>query len=97
MSDRTPNLVALYFWGSGEAVHVAEFRLNRDGQAVLTLIDPAGGRLAKEWHDHGIEFVAEGRTVLPSDGPAFMRALLQPFRMTYYHFVDESEHPDDAS
>ncbi len=97
MSDKTPNLVAFYFWGSGEAVRVAEFRLNMDRQAVLTLIDPAGGRLAKDYHDHGIEFAAEGRTVLPSDGPAFMRALLQPFRTTYYQFVDESKHPDDAS
>lgn len=96
MSGKTPNLIALYFWGSGEAVRVAEFRLNTDGQAVLALLAPAG-RLAKEWHDHGVEFVAEGRAVLPSDGPAFMRALLQPFNMSYYYFADESEHPDDAS
>jgi len=28
--------------------------------------------------------------VLPVEGPAFMRALLQPFRMSYYSLRDES-------
>jgi hypothetical protein len=29
--------------------------------------------------------------VHPSEGPLFMRALLQPFRMTYYSLHDESD------
>lgn len=90
MSAKEPILITLYWWGSGEGVRVAEFRLNRDGRVTLTRLDPTKGRIAQEYYDHGVDFVAEGRTVWPADGPAFMRALLQPFRTTYYHFVDES-------
>ena len=97
MSDKTPNLIRYYFWGSGEPVCIAEFRLNTDGQVVLTVLDPAAEYVAREYYDHGLEWVSERRTVFPSDGPDFMRALLQPFRTTYYQFVDESEYPDDAS
>lgn len=90
MSEKVPTLIALYWWGSGDPVRVAEFRLNPEGRVELTVIDPREGRLAQEYYDHGVDFVSEERTVRPHDGPAFMRALLQPFRMTYYRFVDES-------
>lgn len=90
MNEKPPNLVALYSWGSGDAARVAEFRLTPEGQVVLTVIDPLEGRVAQEYYDYGVDFVAEGRTVRPEDGPDFMRALLRPFQRTYYHFIDES-------
>ncbi|HET9143309.1 hypothetical protein [Actinophytocola sp.] len=90
MSDKPPTLVAMYSWGTGEPVRVAEFRLNDQGRAELTLLDPVEGKLAQDFYAHGVDSVSEGRAVHPDDGPAFMRALLQPFRMSYYRFVDES-------
>lgn len=91
MSEQTPVLVALKFLGANGLVRVAEFRLNQDGQATLTILDPKKARLAQEYYDHGVELIAAGGRVRPEDGPAFMRALMQPFRMSYYHFFDESD------
>jgi hypothetical protein len=48
VSEDAPVLIALYFWGSGQAERVAEFHLNSG-------------------------------------------ALMQPFRLSYYHFADESD------
>ncbi len=90
MNDPAPTVVGLYSFGSGEAVKVAEFRLTPDHRAVLTVIDPREAAMAQQYYDHGVDFVAEGRTVRADEGPAFLRALLQPFRMSYYRFVDES-------
>jgi len=47
--------------------------------------------LAREIYDHGIESPSSGRFVPASDGPAFMRTLLEPTRLTYYGFVDETD------
>ncbi|MFF0150146.1 hypothetical protein [Micromonospora sp. NPDC005203] len=44
--------------------------------------------IAQDFHDNGVP-VGVGR-VPPGAGPEFMRALLQPLRMRYYKFVDES-------
>ncbi|HEX3790779.1 MAG TPA: hypothetical protein VHW44_23155 [Pseudonocardiaceae bacterium] len=90
MDGTAPGLVTLYAFGSGTAVRVAEFRLAPDGRVALTVLDPDQARLAQGYYDHGVDFVAEDRLVRPQDGAAFMRALLQPFRMSYYRFVDES-------
>jgi hypothetical protein len=94
MSEKSPVLVALY-WNKREGRdRVAEFRLSASGRVELVLLLPAQGIVAQDYYDHGIPFPAEGRTVWPADGPAFMRALLQPFRVTYWTLVDESPRAD---
>ena len=94
MSKRSPVLVALY-WNMREGRdRVAEFRLNASGHAELVILNPARAIVAQDYYDHGIPFPAEGRVVWPADGPAFMRALLQPFRVTYWSLVDESPQTD---
>jgi hypothetical protein len=90
MSEQAPTVVVLYSWRSGDPVRVAEFRRESDGPVSLTMIDPLDGRLAQEYYDHGIDLVSADRLVGPSEGADFMRALLQPFRMSYYRFADES-------
>ncbi|MGW4095063.1 hypothetical protein [Nocardia sp. NPDC004750] len=85
----TPTLVTVYDMGTGELRRTAEFRLI-EGHAELTVIDPNGCGLAQRLHTHGVELLDEPRRVPPEEGPAFMRALLQPFRMSYYRIVDES-------
>lgn len=90
MSRSTPSLIALYAFGSGRRERVAEFTLNPDGTVSLTVSDPSEGQLAQDYYNHGVELVSEGRTVGPDDGAAFMRALMQPFRMSYFSFIDES-------
>ena len=96
MNQQSPVLVALY-WNTREGRdRVAEFRLNASGRAELVLLNPAMGMVAQDYYDHGIPFPAERRVVRPADGPAFMRALLQPFRVTYWTLVDESPQADGS-
>jgi hypothetical protein len=94
VNKQSPVLVALYFNKREGRDRVAEFRLNKYGRAELVLLNPEMGMVAQAYYDQGIPFPAEGRVVWPADGPAFMRALLQPFRVTYWTLVDES--PQDG-
>jgi hypothetical protein len=94
MSGRYPTLVALYWLGTGGRTRVAEFRLNTAGAAELIVFDPSKSLGAQGYFDHGVDLAAESRTVYPSEGPAFLLALLQPFRTTYFAFVDESPRED---
>jgi hypothetical protein len=96
VNKQSPVLVALYFHRREGSERVAEFRLNKYGRAELVLLNPEMGMVAQAYYDQGIPFSAEGRVVWPTNGPAFMRALLQPFRTTYWTLVDESPQ-DDAS
>ncbi|MFQ6398138.1 hypothetical protein ACLMAJ_32450 [Nocardia sp. KC 131] len=90
MAEESPTLMVLYDLGSSERQRVAEFRLAATGCATLTVIEPAGCPLAEEWFDRGVEILHTAQYVMPDDGRAFMRALLQPFGMSYYRLVDES-------
>ncbi|WP_282777930.1 MULTISPECIES: hypothetical protein [unclassified Nocardia] len=91
MDEHLPTLVAIYDLGSWDPRRVAEFRLTETGTAALTFTTPGGCALAEQWHRSGIEIRGTGRYVHPDDGPGFMRALLQPFGMSYYDIVDESD------
>ncbi|MFQ6397117.1 hypothetical protein ACLMAJ_27110 [Nocardia sp. KC 131] len=73
-----------------EPQRVAEFRLTADGSAELTLSDEQGCPLAERWYNDGIKLLDEAEYAMAANGPAFMRALLQPFRMSYCFIVDES-------
>jgi len=76
---------------SREPVPIAEFRWAPEAGVSLAQLDPKRGDLAREIYDHGIESPSSGRFVPASDGPAFMRTLLEPTRLTYYGFVDETD------
>jgi hypothetical protein len=90
MTHDTPQLVTLYTWGETDRRRIAEFRWNAHDGVTLTLLDPNKKALAEEYYDNGVVLEPEGELVTRDDGPAFMRALLQPLPMSYYAFVDES-------
>lgn len=91
MTEKTPTVVALYHWGADSPERVAEFRLKSDGDVVLTVLNPNQAGIAVEMYESGVELRREGRYISwRDDSHAFMRALLQPFRMTYNWFRDES-------
>jgi hypothetical protein len=94
VNDTVPTRVALYSHASGEPRRIAEFRWNPEAGVTLDILDPQWSRLARQYYEHGVELGPEARMVLPSEGPTFMRALLQPFRMSYYSLVDESPKPE---
>ncbi|RZS44607.1 hypothetical protein EV193_101483 [Herbihabitans rhizosphaerae] len=58
---------------------------------TLTVLDSRRKALAEDMYDNGIVLEREGRVVPHSAGPEFMRALLRPWSMSYYAFVDESD------
>lgn len=90
MTDNTPTVVAVFDLGSWEPRRVAEFRLTPGKGVELAILVPEGCPLAEQWYRQGVEILGEARYVTSDDGVAFMHALLQPFRMSYYDFVDES-------
>lgn len=96
MLEHVPELVAIYDVGSGRPQRVAEFQLTREQQVSLTVFDRCECPLARQWYEHGVQVLGEARRIQPSDAGEFMRALLQPFRMSYYHIVDETPSSGDT-
>ena len=95
LSGKTPTLVALYSWGTGNPVRVAEFRLARGGTVELTVFDPTEASVARNYFEHGVDVDNDRRTVLPNEEPeTFMRGLLTPRRSSYYNFADESDNAE---
>jgi hypothetical protein len=96
MTEQVPTRVSLYMQVTGGRVRAAEFRWHTETGVTLVVHDrDRGGGLAQTYYDRGAPFDAEQRSVDPRTEPAtFMRVLLQPSRMTYYQFVDESNEPD---
>ncbi|WP_157556768.1 hypothetical protein [Nocardia acidivorans] len=90
MSQRTPAVVGLYLRESGRWRRIAEFRLTADGHAGFRVVDPVEGLVARVWYHRGIDIIGQERTVLPEDGAAYMRALLQPFGFRDYRFRDDT-------
>ena len=99
MTDTIPSRVALYTWGAGdERSRAAEFRWSPESGVTLTVYDQEWGGLAQRFYDRGVSLERERRMVSRDEGPTFMRALLQPFNMSRYRFVDESgDEPTPAS
>jgi len=85
-----PTKVALYANNTGAPRRVAEFHRSPTGGVRLTVLDPEWSGLARQYVERGVELVSERRTVMPAEGAAFLRALLQPFRMNYYSLRDAS-------
>ncbi|GAB0103254.1 hypothetical protein JMUB6875_22260 [Nocardia sp. JMUB6875] len=90
MGQRIPAVVGLYFREAGQWRRIAEFRLAPDGHATFRAVDPVEGLVARVWYHQGVDILGEDRTVLPADGAAFLRALLQPFGFRDYWFRDDS-------
>lgn len=90
MSQRTPAVVGLYLRESGRWRRIAEFRLTADGHASFRVVDPVEGLVARVWYHQGVDIIGQERTVLPEDGPEYMRALLQPFGFRDYRFRDDT-------
>ncbi|WP_327141938.1 hypothetical protein [Nocardia sp. NBC_01327] len=90
MGQRPPAVVGLYLRESRQWRRIAEFRLTADGHASFRAVDPVEGLVARVWYHQGVDILGEERTVLPDDGPAFLRALLQPFGFRDYRFRDNS-------
>ncbi|WP_067566601.1 hypothetical protein [Nocardia acidivorans] len=90
---RVPTLVSIYELGLNQWYRVAEFRLNAEGSVELRLCNGSSCPLALHWYREGIETPATAPPVTAADGPAFMRALLRPFLLSYCRIVDESSTP----
>ncbi|HEY0451514.1 endonuclease V [Actinophytocola sp.] len=88
-----PSRVALFGHATGTARRIAVFCWNPADGVTLELLDPEWSRVATGYFEHGVEHYRQRRMVTPREGPVFMRALLQPFRMSYYHLADESDQP----
>lgn len=91
MTVDAPTRVVLYSFLTGARTPVAEFRYDTTAGVTLTVFDREhGGSVAEDFYQRGAPLDAEQRAVSRSEGPVFMRALLQPANMSYYSFVDES-------
>jgi hypothetical protein len=86
-----PTRVVQYSFATARPEAAAEFRWTPESGVTLTVLDPVEGEIAQRYYDKGVFFEAEDRVVPPAEGPAFMRALVQPSRSSYTRFVDESE------
>jgi hypothetical protein len=89
ISERTPTQVALYTNATDPPQRVAVFRWSARDGVTLELLDPES-RFARQLYERGVDLLPERRMALPAEGPVFMRALLQPFRMSYHTLRDES-------
>lgn len=86
----TPTRVALYANATDPPRRVAVYRWSPDGGVTMELLDEEWSKVAKQYFERGVDLPMERRLVHPREGALFMRALLQPFRMTYYSLHDES-------
>jgi hypothetical protein len=90
MSDDTPTRVGFWSYATGVGRKVAEFTRQPDGSVRFRELDRDWAAPARDYFDNGVPLLAGGGRVPASAGDAFLRALLQPFRTTYYGFLDES-------
>ncbi|TDV51005.1 hypothetical protein [Actinophytocola oryzae] len=90
-SEHTPTQVALYTNATDPPRRVAVYRFTESSGVTMELLDPEWSKVAKQYYERGVDLPKERRMVLPSEGPLYMRALLQPFRTTYYTLRDESD------
>lgn len=87
-----PTSVAIYELVGSRYQRVAEFHLTCADSVELTLSRPDGCPMARRWFRQGIRVPGTAEPVSADDGPAFMRALLSPRRLSYCRIVDETPH-----
>ncbi|WP_280415972.1 hypothetical protein [Nocardia carnea] len=85
-----PTSVAIYELVGSRYQRVAEFRLTRAATVELSLSRPDGCPMARRWFQQGIRVPGASAPAMADNGPAFMRALLSPRRLSYCRIVDES-------
>ncbi|GIL28627.1 hypothetical protein [Actinocatenispora comari] len=90
MSDDAPTKVGFWSYATGVGRKVAEFTRQPDGSVRFRELDRDWAAPARDYFDNGVPLLAGGGRVPASAGDEFLRALLQPFRTTYYGFLDES-------
>jgi hypothetical protein len=95
MAECTPSSVAIYDVGYARPRRVAEFRLDTGGGVTLTVTDRDGCLFAERLHERGVKIFDPPARVMPTEGPRFLRALLEAPPTSYYRVVDES--PEEAS
>ena len=91
-----PQSVAIYRSASHSFVVAGTFRLTPDGTAELEVEIPTHRRFLENLARTGIAD-ADGRQLLPSDGTAFLDALLERLQSTYWHAIDGSQSPPITS
>jgi hypothetical protein len=95
MAECTPSSVAIYDVGYARPRRVAEFRLDTGGGVTLTVSDRDGCLFAERLHERGVKIFDPPARVMPTEGPRFLRALLEAPPTSYYRVVDES--PEEAA
>jgi hypothetical protein len=86
-----PTRVALYANQPETPVRAAVFTWSPERGVELEIIDPDWGRLAERDFHNGVPLHRERRSVSKDEGLAFMRALIEPRRLTYYSYRDETD------
>jgi hypothetical protein len=94
MADRTPTRVVLYARASGGPKAAAEFRLT-GGRVTLHVLDEQWAGVARQYQERGVPSDSQRRAVPVKEAGAFMRALVEPRRSSYFEWVDESDRPAD--
>ncbi|BCJ32410.1 hypothetical protein [Actinocatenispora sera] len=91
MSEDAPTRVGFWSYATGVGRKVAEFTRQPDGSVAFRVLDRSWAGPAQDYYDNGVPVLAGGARIPATVGDEFLRALLQPFRMTYYGFLDESD------
>jgi hypothetical protein len=86
----TPTQVAMYTNATDPPRRIAVFRWSPVDGVTLELLDDEWARIPQQYYENGVELQGQRRMAKPAEGPVFMRALLQPFRTSYYALRDES-------
>lgn len=86
-----PSRVVLYANQPHPRVRAAVFTWSPERGVQLEVVDPKWGAVAEKRYNEGVLLDGENRLVRKEEGAAFMSALVQPTRMTYYSYVDESD------
>ena len=87
----TPRRVVLYANQPEKPVRAAVFTWSKERGVELEILDPDWGRVAEGLFRNGVPLDSERRSVSKDEGPAFMRALIEPRSLTYYSYIDESK------
>ncbi|MET8798135.1 hypothetical protein ABZV91_17075 [Nocardia sp. NPDC004568] len=90
MAEQDPTVVAVYELVAADYQRVAEFRVAPNGTVELTLAEPGGCPLARQWFRDGITTADRQRTCTPADGAEFLRAVLRSRPINFTRVVDES-------
>lgn len=90
LPDRTPTQVALYTNATDPPRKIAEFRYTEQTGVTVETLDTEWADVPNRYMTNGVDLLGQQRMVRPSEGTLFMRALLQPFPMSYYTLRDES-------